>query len=125
MRDFKLLKGKEQVLVQGEYQGWLLWQAAAFIAGIALVQQLASNLSPYCYGLLPLLIGFWIWRPRWGWCSAFLLGLIWASMHAQLKLQETFPVEFVGQDMMVLGKLAACLNLIIAVFVLSLSFSSI
>jgi competence protein ComEC len=81
----------------------LLWSGILFVAGVALLQQLSSLPSSYCYFFIPLCIGLCWWRPRLIVVCALPAGLLWAMLSAQSRLHTELPDGLIGKDIQVSG----------------------
>ena len=79
----------------------------AFLAGILLVQQLATLPSLAWAWLLPLLVlTAWRW-PRYGLPMLFLLaGILWVTLRAGILLADQLPTALEGVDLRVEGQIA-------------------
>lgn len=91
------------MLNRGVYCGQIIWPVCCFLLGIAVLQRLPTHLPAYYYFLLPFVVVLWLRWPRFAALAAFMLGLLWAALHAQFKLQHSLPAEWVGQDRVVSG----------------------
>ena len=79
----------------------------AFLAGILLVQQMATLPSPaWTWLLLPVAAAAWRW-PRIGLPPLFLLvGILWVTFRAGLLLVDKLPTALEGADLRVEGRIA-------------------
>ena len=79
----------------------------AFLAGILLVQRLATLPSlAWAWLLLPLALAAWRW-PRFGLPMVFLLaGILWVTLRAGSLLADRLPTGLEGVDLRVEGRIA-------------------
>lgn len=80
----------------------------AFALGICVLQQsetLPENPAWFLGGLLPVIVLGWRW-PRWRWLLLpllVLLGFFYAAWRAELRLSESLPAAWQGQDIEIMG----------------------